>query len=107
MNRRFGLPVALIALCSIPAICSAQEAPAPSLRAGVLPSSIAVDGVLDEAAWDAAEKIDAFTQVDPIDGGPPTARTIVRVLAGPKALAIGVVCEDSAPKGIVSFSVRR
>ncbi len=107
MNRRFGLHVAFITFWSIPTLCFAQEAPAPSLRAGVLPSGIAVDGVLDEAAWDAAEKIDAFTQVDPVDGAPPSARTIVRVLAGPKALAIGIVCEDSAPKGIVSFSVRR
>jgi len=37
----------------------------------------------------------------------PSARTTVRVLAGAKALAIGIVCDDPNPNGIVSFSVRR
>ena len=37
----------------------------------------------------------------------PSGRTIVRVLADPKALVIGIVCEDPAPDRIVSFSVRR
>src|SRR4029079_9135489 len=37
----------------------------------------------------------------------PSARTIVRVLAGSTSIAIGVVCEDPNPEGIVSFSVRR
>ena len=31
----------------------------------------------------------------------------MRVLAGPKAIVIGIVCDDPAPSGIVSFSVRR
>ncbi len=107
MIRRLRLCVAFIACWSIPALSSAQDATVPSLRAGVLPPGIAVDGVLNEAAWDAAEMVDTFTQVDPVDGAAPTVRTVVRVLAGPKAIAIGIVCEDPDPGGIVSFSVRR
>ena len=85
----------------------AQDGTPPSLRAGVLNGSIHIDGVLEEAEWAQAEAIDAFTQTDPVEGARPTARTTARVLAGPKALVIGIVCGDSDPSGIVSFSVRR
>jgi hypothetical protein len=51
--------------------------------------------------------IDGFTQTDPAEGAPPGGRTVVKVLAGPKALVIGIVCDDPDPAGIVSFSVRR
>jgi len=63
--------------------------------------------VLNEPAWDVADSGDAFAQADPHEGASPAGRTIVRVLAGPKALVIGVICEDPDPTGIVSFSVRR
>ncbi len=41
------------------------------------------------------------------EGALPSARTIVRMLAGTKAIAVGIVCDDPNPSGIVSFSVRR
>ena len=50
---------------------------------------------------------DTFLQADPSEGAAPTARTVVRVLASPKAIVIGIVCEDPDPTRIVSFSVRR
>lgn len=54
-----------------------------------------------------AEVVDTFAQTDPVEGAAPTGRTTVQVLAGPKALVIGIVCDDPDPSGIVSFSVRR
>lgn len=69
--------------------------------------SLTIDGRLDEPAWRTAEIIDAFAQTDPREGESPTLRTTVQVLAGPGGLAIGIVCEDPEPSGIVSFSVRR
>lgn len=107
MSRRLRLCVAFISLWLIPSLSTAQDVTFPSLRAGALPPGLAIDGRLNEAAWDAAEMVDAFTQVDPVDGAAPTLRTVVRVLAGPKAIAIGIVCEDQDPDGVVSFSVRR
>lgn len=107
MSRRLRLCVAFISLWLIPSLSTAQEVTFPSLRAGALPPGLAIDGRLNEAAWDAAEMVDAFTQVDPVDGAAATLRTVVRVLAGPKAIAIGIVCEDPDPDGVVSFSVRR
>jgi hypothetical protein len=85
----------------------AQEAQPPVLAVGTLPAALAIDGVLNEAAWSAAPVADGFTQTDPSEGAKPTGRTVVRVLASPRALVVGILCEDPDPTGIVSFSVRR
>jgi hypothetical protein len=90
-----------------PSISLAQQVEPPRIRAGVLPDALTIDGVLDEDAWSTAEPIETFTQTEPSEGASPSARTVVRVLAGPKAVAIGIVCDVSDPSGIVSFSVRR
>src|SRR5262245_10041134 len=106
---RCGTTVAAytIFLLSHSASAAAQTNGTPQLRVGVLSTGgIIVNGTLDEAAWQGADVIDAFTQAEPTEGADPTGRTIVRVLAGPKALVIGITCEDSDPSGIVSFSVQ-
>ena len=90
-----------------PAAGVAQEHEPPVIRAGVLPNRLTIDGTLDEPAWRMADVIDTFTQADPREAAPPTLRTTVQVLAGPKALAIGIICEDAEPARVVSFSVRR
>lgn len=86
-------------------IAAAQEAPRAS--AGRLGGELRVDGVLDEADWSTAQLIDAFTQTDPDEGQPATSRTAVRVIANATTIAIGIVCDDSEPDRLVSFSVRR
>ena len=83
----------------------AQEA--PRIRAGVMAAGLHVDGALDEPMWAAAPPIDQFIQTDPEEGEPATLRTTVRVMADASGLAIGIVCDDPDPAGIVSFSVRR
>jgi hypothetical protein len=80
---------------------------APSLRAAGLPDRVAIDGRLDEPAWAVAEVATGFVQTDPSEGAPASFDTVVRVLAGPKAIVIGVVCQEPEPSGIVSFSVQR
>jgi hypothetical protein len=85
----------------------AQNDAPPALRVGSLDRSIHIDGVLDEGEWTMAEAVDRFTQTDPVEGAPPTGRTIVRVIAGAKMIVIGIDCNDPDPTGIVSFSVRR
>ena len=85
----------------------AQEHERPTIRAGRLADGVRIDGVLDEPEWSAAETIDRFTQTDPAEGAPASARTVVRVLAGAKAILVGIACEDSDRSGVVSFSVRR
>jgi hypothetical protein len=85
----------------------AQPTVTPRVRAGMLDDRLVLDGRLNETAWGTAETVDAFTQAEPTEGAPPSGRTTVQVLAGPKAIAIGIVCHDPEPAAIVSFSVRR
>jgi hypothetical protein len=107
MKRLWRIAPGLVVLSVAGSALHAQPVATPTLRAGVLVDEMRVDGVLDEPAWAGAEAADRFVQTDPAEGAPPTGRTVVRVLAGPKALLIGVECDDPAPSSIVSFSVRR
>jgi Domain of unknown function (DUF5916) len=72
-----------------------------------LPSHLEIDGRLDEDAWAAADVIPFLTMTEPVEGGPLTGRTIVRVLAGSDALVVGIEALDPDPDGIVSFSTAR
>jgi hypothetical protein len=86
---------------------AAQTPARPRLRAAPLSSDLRLDGRLDEAAWASADSIVDLTQVEPVEGGVPSARTVVKVLADADVLVIGVVAYDPDTAGIVSFSKRR
>jgi hypothetical protein len=106
--RRSTTPAAIVAALFLSQPSSAQEqAQVPRVRAATLAAGLIVDGRLDEPAWQAAEAIDSFTQSDPDEGAPASVRTTARVLANANAIAIGIVCDDSEPTRMVSFSVRR
>ena len=79
----------------------------PTLAAGVLTGKLILDGRLDEPAWLAADSIANLVTIEPREGEPPAGRTIVRVLASPTDIIIGVECRDTNPRGIVSFSMAR
>jgi hypothetical protein len=79
----------------------------PSLEMGRVTGSIRIDGVLDEADWDRAPSIPDLVMIEPVEGGIPTGRTHVRVLAGPSSVYFGFICEDPDPAGIVSFTKAR
>jgi hypothetical protein len=80
----------------------------PALKAAPLKGvAIHVDGILDEDAWGHAEAIEDLTMLEPRQGGKPTGRTRVRVLADERAIVFGVECDDPDPKGIVSYTKQR
>ena len=60
-----------------------------------------LDGVLDEAAWAAAEPITDFVQIDPMLGAPPSEPTEVRILYDADYLYIGARLHDRDPAHIV------
>ncbi len=78
-----------------------------SLRAGRLTDGIRLDGRLDEAAWSTADSIADLVQVEPTQGAAPSMRTVVRVLAAPDALVIGIRADDPDPAGIVAYARAR
>ena len=67
-----------------PGIAVSQTNDPPRLRAAALSDDITIDGLLNEPAWALAEFVDTFLQTDPVEGAPASARTVVRVLAGPR-----------------------
>jgi hypothetical protein len=79
----------------------------PTLEAGVLAPGHRLDGVLDEPAWALAPEAPDLRMVEPRQGEPTTGRTIVKVLAGAKALVFALQCLDPDPAGIVSFTKER
>ncbi len=110
MTRRLSLSLVVTCIVVLCMWCSVRvrgQAVAPTLRAGTGPDMVMMDGALTEAVWASTEPIDAFTQTEPVEGAPATGRTLVRVLANPRVLVIGIVCEYPGDVGIVSFSVRR
>jgi hypothetical protein len=96
----------LVTIGYLPAHLQAQ-AGVPRVRVAALPRQMVIDGTLSEPEWESADRADAFLQADPMEGAAPSARTVVRVLAGPKGLLVGVQCDDPDPSRIVSFSVQR
>jgi hypothetical protein len=80
---------------------------APVLYAASLVGQISIDGIPDEAAWDAAQAFTDFIQREPDEGEPCSERTEVRVLVGPDALYVGGRFYDREPDQIRATLVRR
>ena len=100
--------VAIVAITSsAPSRSFAQDTGRPALRAGSGAASLRVDGRLDEAAWSAADSIGNLTQIDPVEGGVPSQRTVVRVLADGDAIIFGLRADDTDAARIVSFARAR
>ncbi len=86
--------------------------PAPAttlrvMRATRTPSSINIDGKLNEPAWAAAVPSGDFTQSYPKVGAKPTDPTEVRVLYDDDALYVGVRMFDARPDSIAAQLARR
>ncbi len=58
---------------------------------------VAVDGLLDEAVWSAAERARDFQRVTPTDEGLAVAKTEVMLAYDDANLYVGVVCFDPTP----------
>ena len=65
------------------------------VRAVEISEKLNMDGRLDEAAWQRAEPIREFVQVDPQQGAPARSQTDVRVLFNRQYLYISAINHDS------------
>ena len=91
-----------------PATGAPANTPPPiEIRAARSNASIDVDGVLDEAAWQAAPVVSEFHQRDPVEGGVPSQRTEVRGLFDDEALYVGAHLYDRSPDSILARLSRR
>lgn len=73
------------------------------LRAGQ-GAGIRLDGLLNDDAWRRADSITALTQIEPREGVPASAPTIVKVAVTEDALTIGVRADQPPGVPIVSFA---
>lgn len=74
-----------------------RPGPPPSVEAVRIASPPRLDGVLDEAVWNAADPVTRFVQNDPVEGAPVSERTEVSLLYDDEALYVGAVLHDRQP----------
>ncbi len=86
---------------------SALPAGPLTMAASPADTDIALDGVLDEAAWDGAEVATDFVQLRPNAGAPASERTEARVLYDGDAVYVGMRMHDSQPDRIDTQLGRR
>jgi hypothetical protein len=99
---------AVTALVLLLAAEPARSQDGPDLQALALESGTRVDldGRLSEPFWSRAVPSDDFTQQEPVEGGEPSERTVVRVAYDSDALYIGAMIHDD-PEGILAYQKRR
>lgn len=97
--------VLLVAIARRDAVAQDTAPAPPRLRAAT--GFLRLDGVLDEPAWLAADSVADFTQRDPDEGRPASERTVVRFLATPEGLWVGVWAYDREPGAIRHAQLRR
>jgi len=76
------------------------QSPPPVATAPRIEAEVKVDGLLDEAVWSQAARLDGFHQYQPVDGRPAEERTEVLVWYGPTAIHFGIIAHDRAPQTI-------
>src|SRR5690349_837123 len=84
----------------------ASPASSTAVHALRLTAPIHVDGVLDEAAWQ-APGMDRFTQREPQQDSAPTERTVVWVAFDNEALYVAAKMYDSHPDSVRAVLARR
>ena len=85
----------------------AQKSNPWKARAFRIDSSITIDGVLNEIAWQKAAHISNFTEQEPHEGAKPTEKTEVAFLYDENNLYVGVWCWDSMPQEIRASKMNR
>jgi len=79
----------------------------PRVHIGVPLAAIRLDGILSEPDWYRADSIATLMEVEPREGGTPSALTVVRVITTGDAIIFGVRADDPEPARIVSYARER
>ena len=73
---------------------AAQGAERPVLDVPRASGPLLIDGVLDEPAWQSAERASEFVLIGPREGQAPDESTSVRVLRDGERLVFGIWCQS-------------
>lgn len=77
--------------------------PVPHYRVLHLPAAVSppkIDGVIDDPAWELADVMEGFVQVEPRPGAPASQRTELKLLRTDDALYVAYLAFDDTPEGI-------
>lgn len=108
----YGRAVACLLLLAV-RTAAAQQPPVPasSSQYSIEPTRIsaapAIDGRLDDAAWQGSASIGSFIQYEPKEGAPATDQTEVRIAYDDHTLYFGVRAWSAEPGKIVANVMRR
>lgn len=83
------------------------QVPVKQARAGSTMEEIAVDGLLNEAAWESVEGVTGFIQFQPDRGKLSPYKTIAKILLDKEFLYVGFLCYDSQPDKIAAQVTKR
>lgn len=61
----------------------------------LIDTTIVIDGLLHDPAWDRAAVVRDFSEIDPIQGGIPGQSTVIKLLYNKEYLYIAAICGDS------------
>lgn len=88
---RLALPLKVFALTAAlsSALVGQEPHAVPAPRVHATSANVRLDGKLDEPDWALADSITDFKTKEPTEGGTPSERTVVRLLATPAGLVIG------------------
>lgn len=101
-----ALPVcAAVAQTSVPSSAALDNEGV--MQALFVEEEIALDGLLDEDAWQRAAAVSGFRQYEPVEGAPASQETEVRVLYGANHLYVGALLHDEEPGAIEKALGRR
>jgi hypothetical protein len=89
------LATCLARVISAQAVGGTPSTDRPVAHATAIVDHPVLDGRLDEPAWARARAVTEFTQLDPEEGRPASARTEVRIVYDGEALYIGAWLHDS------------
>lgn len=96
----------LLFLCSsIPLF--GQTLPKSIKAQKIATSDIVLDGQFNESFWEQNEGSSGFLMQEPVEGGSPTEKTVIKIAYDDNNLYIGAIFYDSDPSGIKSFQKRR
>jgi hypothetical protein len=88
-------------------VVTGLAAQAPAVHVPRIEAEASVDGVLDEAVWHQAARLDGFHQYRPVDARPAEDSTVVLVWYSPTAIYFGILAYDRAPDQVHATSAGR
>ncbi|MFC1765859.1 DUF5916 domain-containing protein [Planctomycetota bacterium] len=104
--NRFRFSWGLALALGLMALNLTAQAQRPAIQAVRIEEAPRVDGRLDDACWQEAPVLEAFTQIEPVEGNEPSEHTAVRFVYTQRTLFIGIQCFDSEPDRIIATQMQ-